>query len=45
MMTEAYGATFYTMMMEVGGATKSTLSFRSGNIIISVVIDVSRYIS
>ena len=54
MMTEACGATNYTMMevgeaissmMKVCGATKSTLSKVSGNLIISVVIDVRRYIS
>ena len=53
MMTEACGATNCTMM-EVGeaiscmmkvGATKSTLSKVSGNLIMTVVIDVRRYIS
>ena len=51
MMTEACGATNCTMMevgeaissvMKVCGATKSTVS---GNLIMSVVIDVRRYIS
>ena len=32
-------------MMKVCGATKSTLSKVSGNLIMSVVIDVRRYIS
>ena len=56
MMTEACGATNCTMMevgeaissmMKVCGATKatSTLSKVSGNLIMSVVIDVRRYIS
>ena len=54
MMTEARGATNCTMMevdeainsmMKVCGATKSTLSKVSGNLIMSVVIDVRRYIS
>ena len=54
MMTEACGAANCTMM-EVGGAisrmikmceaTKSTLSKVSGNLIMTVVIDVRRYIS
>ena len=48
MMTEACGATYCTMMevgeaisrmMKVCGATKSTLSKVSGNLIMSVVID------
>ena len=53
MMTEACGATNCTMMevgaisrmMKVCGATKSTLSKVSGNLIMTVVIDVRRYIS
>ena len=54
MMTEACGATNCTMMevdesissmMKVCGATKSILSKLSGNLIMSVVIDVRRYIS
>ena len=54
MMTEACGATNCTMMevgeaissmMKVCGATKSTLSKVSGNLIMSVVIDVRQYIS
>ena len=51
MMTEACGATNCTMM-EVGEAIscmmkvcKSTLSKVSGNLIMTVVIDVRRYIS
>ena len=32
-------------MMKVCGATKSTLNKVSGNLIVSVVIDVRRYIS
>ena len=44
MMMELGGATC-RMMMEVGGATKSTLSKVSRNLIMSVVIDVRRYIS
>ena len=54
MMTEACGDTNCTMMevgeaiscmMEVCGATKSTLSKVSGNLITTAVIDVRRYIS
>ena len=54
MMTEASGATNCTMMevgeaitsmMKVCGATKSTLSKVSGNLNMSVVIDVRQYIS
>ena len=54
MMTEACGATNCTMvevgkaisrMMKVCGGTKSTLSKVSGNLIMTVVIDVRRYIS
>ena len=54
MMTEACGDTNYTMievgkaissMMKVCGATKSILSKVSGNLIMTVVIDVRRYIS
>ena len=56
MMTEACGATNCTMMevgeaisrmmkLKVCGATKSTLSKVSGNLIMTVVIDVRRYIS
>ena len=54
MMTKASSATNCTMMevgeaissmMKVCGATKSTLSKVSGNLIMSVVIDVRRYIS
>ena len=54
MMTEACGATNCTMMevgeaisymMKVCRATKSTLSKVSGNLIMTVVIDVRRYIS
>ena len=54
MMTEACGATNCTMMevgeaiscmMKVYGATKSTLSKMSGDLIMTVVIDVRRYIS
>ena len=54
MMTEACGATNCTMMevgeaisrmMKVYGATKSTLSKVSGNLIMTVVIDVRWYIS
>ena len=54
MMTKACGATNCTMMevggaissmMKVCGATKSTLSKVSGNLMMSVVIDMSRYIS
>ena len=54
MMTEACGATNCTMMemgeaissmMKVCEATKSTLSKVSGNLIMSVVMDVRRYIS
>ena len=53
MMTEACGATNCTMMevgkaishmMKVCGATKSTLSKVSGNLIMTVVINVRRYI-
>ena len=52
MMTEACGAANCTMMeageaissmMKVCGATKSTLSKVSGNLIMSVVIDVTVY--
>ena len=42
-MKEVCGAT--SRMMKVCGATKSTLSKVSGNLIMSVVIDVRRYIS
>ena len=54
MMTEACGDTNCRMMvvggaissmMKVCGATRSTLSKVSGNLIMSVVIDVRRYIS
>ena len=54
MMTEACSATNCTMMevgevissmMKVCGATKCTLSKVSGNLIMSVVIDVRWYIS
>ena len=54
MMTEAYGATNRTMMevgeaiccmMKVCGVTKSTSSKVSGNLIMTVVIDVRWYIS
>ena len=54
MMTEACSANNCTMMkvggaissmMKVCGATKSTLSKVSGTLIMSVVIDVRRYIS
>ena len=54
MMTEACGSTNCTMMevgeaisnmMKVFGATKITLSKMSRNLIMSVVIDVRRYIS
>ena len=54
MMTEACGATNCTMMevgkaisrmMKVCGAAKSTLSKVSGNLIMTVVFDVRRYIS
>ena len=54
MMIEACGATNCTMvkmgeatssMMKVCGATKSTLSKVSGNLIMSVVIDMGLYIS
>ena len=54
MMTEACGATNCTMMevgegissmMKVCGTTKSTLSKVSDNLVMSVVIDVRRYIS
>ena len=52
MMTAAYGATNCTMtevgesissMMKVCGGTKSTLSKVSGNLLMSVVIDVMVY--
>ena len=42
-MKEVCGATSH--MMKVCGATKSTLSKASGNLIMSVVIDVRRSIS
>ena len=54
MMTEACGATNCTMMevgeaiscmMKVCGATKSTLSKVSGNLIMTVVVDVRQYIT
>ena len=54
MMTEACGSTNCIMMevgeaiscmMKVCGATKSTLSKVSGNLIMTVVIYVRRYIS
>ena len=54
MMTEACGATNCTMMevdeaissmMKVCGTTKSILNKVSGNLIMSVVKDVRRYIS